>query len=84
MLIVGSAAAFTAIAVYCIWYFIKRGRELWLERKAEKLPPQSDRHALREREGLPGPQRRKMAAPSWSNAGSTVSEIRQQGELSHE
>ena len=80
MLIVGSAAALTAIAVYFIWYFVKRGRELWREGKAEKLPPRSDRYALQEREGLPGSQRRKMAAPSWSDAGLSMSESRHQGD----
>jgi len=49
MLIVGSAAALTAIAAYCIWYFIKRGRQLWRERQAEKRLPHHDRHALHER-----------------------------------
>jgi len=74
MLIVGSAAALTAIAVYCIWYFVKRGRELWRERNAEKRLPRSDREAWR--------SRRKMAAPSWSDAGSSMSESRHQGEKS--
>jgi|GEM_PF-2923382 hypothetical protein len=75
MLIVGSAAALTAIAAYFVWFLAKKGRELWRVRKAEKRPP-SNREAWH--------SRRKMAAPSWSNAGSTVSESRQQGELSHE
>ena len=75
MLIVGSAAALTAIAAYCVWFLAKRGRELWRQRKAEKPLP-GDREALRHRP--------KMAAPSWSDMGSTVSESRQQGELSHE
>jgi hypothetical protein len=75
MLIVGSAAALTAIAAYFVWFLAKRGRELWRQRKAEKPLP-GDREAWH--------SRRKMAAPSWSNAGSTVSESRQQGELSHE
>jgi len=49
MLIVGSAAALTAIAAYFIWYFIKRCRQLWRERQAEKRLPHYDRHALHER-----------------------------------
>jgi len=49
MLIVGSAAALTAIAAYCIWYFIKRGRQLWRERQAEKRLAHHGRHALHER-----------------------------------
>ena len=75
MLIVGSAAALTAIAAYFVWFLAKKGRELWRQRKAEKPLP-GDRETWH--------SRRKMAAPSWSNAGSTVSESRQQGELSHE
>jgi hypothetical protein len=71
MLIVGSAAALTAIAAYFVWFLAKRGRELWRERRAEKRLP-SDREARH--------SRRKMAAPSWSDAGSTVSESRHQGD----
>ena len=37
MLIVGSAAALTAIAAYFVWFLAKRGRELWRQRTAEKL-----------------------------------------------
>jgi hypothetical protein len=71
MLIVGSAAAATAIAAYLVWFLAKRCRELWRERKAEKRLP-SDREAWH--------SRRKMAAPSWLDAGSTVSESRHQGD----
>jgi len=71
MLIVGSAAAATAIAAYFVWFLAKKGRELWRQRKAEKPLPgdRDDWHS-----------RRKMAAPSWSDAGSTVSESRHQGD----
>ena len=79
MLIVGSVAALTAIAVYFLWYFFKRGQALWRERVAENVSPRSERHAL-EREGLPGRQRRKMAVPSWSDAWSIISESRHQGD----
>jgi hypothetical protein len=71
MLIVGSAAALTAIAAYFVWFLAKKGRELWRERRAEKRLP-GDRDAWH--------SRRKMASPSWSDAGSTVSESRQQGD----
>lgn len=71
MLIVGSAAALTAIAAYFVWFLAKRGRELWRQRTAEKPLPGGREARL---------SRRKMAAPSWSDAGSTVSESRQQGE----
>ena len=73
MLIVGSAAALTAIAVYFVWFLTKKCLELWRERKAEKRLP-SDREAWH--------SRRKMAAPSWSDAGSSVSESRHQGDRS--
>jgi hypothetical protein len=71
MLIVGSAAAATAIAAYFVWFLAKKGRELWRQRRADKLPPS---------DGEDWHSRRKMAAPSWSDAGSTVSESRQQGD----
>ena len=34
MLIVGSAAAATAIAAYFVWFLAKKGRKLWRERRA--------------------------------------------------
>ena len=37
MLIVGSAAAPTAIAAYFVWFLAKKGRNLWRERRAGKL-----------------------------------------------
>jgi hypothetical protein len=71
MLIVGSAAALTAIAAYFVWFLAKKGWKLWRERRAGELLP-GDRDAWH--------SRRKMASPSWSDAGSTVSESRQQGD----
>ena len=37
MLIVGSALAVAAIAVFFVWAFIQKCRTLWRERRARKL-----------------------------------------------
>ena len=68
MLIVGSAAALTAIAAYFVWFLAKRGRELWRQRTAEKVLP-SDKKLGIPAAKWPCPHGRMRAQP-YPKAGS--------------
>jgi hypothetical protein len=58
MVIVGGALAFTAIAVYFAWYFLKTGQARWRARAKQRL---ADKRVAAEHEKLAS-ERENIAA----------------------